>query len=263
MSNNYKNLINKLKDANQENAFDVYVPSKGNSYKFLPLNVKQQKQVIKAAMDTSLNSVLFINTLNKIIYENALDKNIEFNMLDRSAIIIALRSNSLKTEYTLTDDDDTKIDINLTDQINKFKDIKFKAKLKCEFELAKIRVHCSIPTLKIDTEVNAKCVNKVKLDFNTKDDESISRALSEVFIYEIIKFIDHIEFVDGEDTVEVDFKGLNINDRCEIVENFPVDMNTKVIDFITEVRQFDVLFTEVKIGDDSYNIKIDPAFFSE
>ena len=259
---NYKNLLNELKKVNEGSAFDVYVPSVDKMVKFTHLNVKQQKEIIKSAMDNSINSVLFINTVNKIIKDNCMDKSIKFTMIDRAPIIIALRANSFNKNYEVDVDGEEKV-YNLLDHVKKYNEFKFKQESSKIFSIENIKIYTRIPTLLDDTEINAKCLNSIKGKTNLNDEESVSRALSEVFVYEILKYIDYIEFVGDTDPVKVDFSETNVADRYQLVEAFPMSVNNMIIEFISGVREYEENFTKLEESDDRVTINIDPTFFSD
>lgn len=253
MSGNVSDILKQLDTLNQTTGVDVFVPSLNKTVKFKNLNLKQQKDLLKASVDETLTKLTFIVNFYSIIQENILDKTIGINNLyafDRSAIAIALRANGLDSNYTVNED---VYDLNtLLKQISTIT-VPFD-KLTSTIDIQNLTVSLSVPSLSVDKDVSQVTVSKLR---NTQDND-IKTLVGELFIHEIIKFIKSVTFKTETDEQTVDFMTLKVDDKIAIVEKFPSNLTSKVLEFIKGYRDFEAKFTA--IGDT--NIEIDGSFFS-
>ena len=68
--NSPSTLLDKLSKINNENTISIFVPSVGKDVKFKSLNIKQQKDLIKTAMDGAASGATLNQELNSIIIDN-------------------------------------------------------------------------------------------------------------------------------------------------------------------------------------------------
>lgn len=246
---NFTNVLTSLENLNK--TYDVFVPSLNKKIKFKGLTTKQQKDAVKTALDKAFAGISFANLTNSIINENTTEK-IEFNILDRNYILVVLRALSLST--TLTRETDT---IDLTFVINKNTPVLDNLKTR-ELEDGNLKISVSLPTLTKDTFVNNE--TKKKLSPLADNDNLPSEAVGEMYVNELVKFIDKIVINDGTQPVEVIFSQLTFPQRVKVVENLPLSANTKLVTYINEVKQFEKkYFTQ---GDKEVEIDIDPSLFT-
>ena len=101
---NINTFLTKIQTLNKENIIDVDVPSLSGTVKFLPLSVKQQKDLIKSSLDGSLAGIYINNTINNIILENNIDKH-QLLVIDKLPIIVALRVQAFGSTYQVNEQD--------------------------------------------------------------------------------------------------------------------------------------------------------------
>ncbi|MGA1048475.1 MAG: hypothetical protein ACO3UU_10710 [Minisyncoccia bacterium] len=138
--NSPSTLLDKLSKINNENTISIFVPSVGKDVKFKSLNIKQQKDLIKTAMDGAASGATLNQELNNIIVSNSTE-DIDFKIYDRYAIIVGLRAAVIGEEYKQKDQS-----INLLKELKQ--NIK-KYKQRAISEPEAIQYH----TIKVDLEL--------------------------------------------------------------------------------------------------------------
>ena len=253
MSSNVSDILKQLDTLNQTTGVDVFVPSLNKIVKFKNLNLRQQKDLLKASVDETLTKLTFIINFYSIIQENILDKTIDVNSLyafDRSAIAIALRASGLDSNYTV---DDNVYDLNAL--LAQTPSIPVSEQpLTTTIDIQNLTVELSVPKLSTDRDVSLVTVNKLK----TSQENDIKTLVGELFIHEIIKFVRTVTFKTEADDQTVDFTTLKVDDRIAIVEKFPSNLTSKILEFIKNYRDFEAKFTAIN----NTNIEIDGSFFS-
>ena len=167
MSGNVSDILKQLDNLNQTTGIDVFIPSLNKTVKFKNLNLKQQKDLLKASVDETLTKLTFIVNFYSIIQENILDKTINVNSLyafDRPAIAIALRANGLDSNYTV---DENVYDLNtLLSQIPLI--TVPTDKLTSTIDIQNLTVSLSVPNLNVDRDISLVAVNKLR---NSQDND--------------------------------------------------------------------------------------------
>lgn len=144
-------------------------------------------------------------------------------LIDKFAILIGLRKQSIGRDITIKEGrynlDDLpqikKSDIKLTDTVS----------------VDNITVNLKVPTLKLDSEINSKL--EKELAKYQDQEEKIKQSVDVVVSYETTKYIDSIEI--GE--AKVAFEDISAYERKEIVNNLPLALNNKILDYIGEIKQ--------------------------
>jgi hypothetical protein len=253
MSTIVSDILKQLDTLNQSTGIDIFIPSLNRAVKFKNLNLKQQKDILKSSVDETLTKLTFIVNFYSIIQENILDKTIDVNSLytfDRPSIALALRANGLSSEYVF---DENVIDLN--DLVTKIPTIPVSHDaLSKTVELQNLSVDLEVPHLNIDRDVSLTAVNKLK----NIQERDIKTLVGELFIHEIIKFVKNVTFKGAEDDQTISFSGLKIEDKIAIIEKFPSNLTSKILEFIKSYRDFEVKFTT--LGEAT--IEIDGSFFS-
>jgi len=238
-----KSFIEELKQLNESDCFNVYVPSKEKKVKFKAFSVKQHKDLVKSLLDGVEGTVSMYKVFNDIIFENSTE-DIDFTLYDRNKILVDLRkqciSNTIKIEdkeYSLDSLPEYKIDFELTKK----------------FSYKGITINASIPSLKEDSKITEKSIvefNKVGLD-----DKKVGSSLNILLVYELMKFINTIEI---EDTI-ITLDKVGTYDRKNIIDNLPLKLNNDILEYIAQYKEYDQsLFT----FSDGVKLTIDASFLS-
>lgn len=245
---NFSDAISSLNNLTVQ--YDIFVPSVNRKVKFKGLNTKQQKEAVKSALETGFIGVSFSNFLNTIIKDNACE-NVEFLLTDKNYIITCLRVLSLSK------------DIKIEDAIIDFSFILSNAAALPEHLKQKeindnnLKVNLQVPSLTKDTEINRETAKKISQDKS----ESLSKeAVGEMFINELVKYISKISIDNNGKIVELNFKDVTFEQKVQLVEKLPLTLNSKIFDYINEVRNFEK--TAFLKDGKQLDLTIDPSFFT-
>jgi len=245
---NFSDAISSLNNLTAQ--YDIFVPSLNRKIKFKGLNTKQQKEAVKSALETGFIGVSFSNFLNTIIKDNTCE-NVEFLLTDKNYILTCLRVLSLSKDIKI---DNTAIDFSFILDNNTALPDQLKQR---EINDNNLKVNLQIPSLTKDTEINRETVKKIGQDKN----ESLSKeAVGEMFINELVKYINKISIDNNSKIVELNFKDITFEQKVQLVEKLPLTLNSKIFDYINEVRNFE---KNVFIKDGKQlDLTIDPSFFT-
>lgn len=217
-------LLEKLTQIKSEDTVGVKLPSTGKEVVFNTINVKQQKNLLKYAMDGAGGIASVLKEMNTIIFDNIIDKTVEVSSVDKYPILLALRKKSLGDvirvdgkQYSLTD-------------LPAYSKLP-KSLLSHNVNMFGISVDLQLPSLQKETEYLNKTISDVKKVTEDKAKETVSV----MYTYELIKFIKTITFSDGS----IEFGDLSTQDKKTIVENLPVELNQQILNFINKVRNFE------------------------
>lgn len=248
--NSPSSLLDKLNKINSDNAVNVFVPSINKEIKFRPLNIKQQKDLIKTAMDGAAAGATLNQVLNDIILSNATEQ-VEFKVYDRYAIILALRSAVIGDDY-IHNENAIKLTKVLKQNIKEYKQRAFDETREIGYHT--ILTSLELPSIAKDVRVNERFVKNIKTRENS---DNYGEAIGNLYVYEIIKFIKSIQ-IEGEDDI-YDFESISLKDCVTIVESLPAGLNTKIIEYIESIREVENSFLETENG----MIEISAAFFTK
>jgi hypothetical protein len=237
-------FFEKLESLSEKNV-EVYVPRLKKKIKFKPLNLGQQKDLISSVADGAAGSVRFSKILNDIILDNS-EKAVQFLIVDKTPIILQLRVNALGSQIEINDE---KFDLNVL--INNLSTFKMsESLLTATFKEFGLTIECGVPTLELENKILVKCETSV----NAAKDNKLSDSVGLIYIHEIIKYINSITF--QEEIVK--FSDLTTLQKIKIVEKLPLSLNTKVINFIEDLRKIDNNI--LKLNEDII-LDIDSQFF--
>lgn len=243
MNADVKSFLSGLKEVNDTNTVSIKVPSLGKKASFTQFNVNQQKQLLRAAFEGVEGTIKQSSILNSIVQDNCSTDD-ELLVTDRAAVIVEMRKSVVgdivtidKEEYsleTLGEYDASKIN------------------LSAEVESAGITATLKVPTLIEDTAVNSKMIAEVS---KMTDEKKQTQSVELVLIYEITKYIDKVTL--GKDSVN--FKELSVYERKAVVNEMPLSLNNKVIEFISNTKDVEVANTTFE---DGTTLTIDAGFLN-
>lgn len=251
-------LLQKLKEY-QPSLIPVYIPSLKKTINFKPLNIKQQKEIIKSSFDKNIPGITFGMVLNNIINENSTE-NIDYLVIDRPAISLQLRKNIYGNDIVATssedaDEPETTVSLTIDEIINNVTTLTIPEAVKT-FSVDVIEVGLSIPVLSVDTKVNKEA--QKNLSYLVEQTNGVKDLVSELFLYELVKFVNYINI--GESKAV--FKELSVSQQIQIVESLPAFINKQILDFIENTRSFERKYTTTTKNNKEYNLTIDASFFS-
>lgn len=244
MNSNAKSFLSKLKDINESNTVNVKLLSSGKTASFKLASVSQQKELLRTAFDGVDGVITRSNAINKLVEDNLVGE-AEILIVDKPAILVALRKASIGSEIKVEDK------VYSLDNIPTIK--KSEVKLTETVEHDGITVNLKVPNLTVDTEINKKLATEFgKLQ---ELEEKIKQSIDIVVSYESAKYIDSISVEDEE----IVFEDLSVYERNEIVNNLPLTLSNKIIDFIGEVK---AVTDKALTVDEEVVIEIDASFLS-
>lgn len=244
MNQQLNEFITQLSSIRDKEVVSVYVPSLKTTCKFLPLNMKQQKDLLKASVDGAVGVVNFNKILLEIIVSNSVDQSIEFNSIDRYAILLALRKAAFGSQVKIDDKNYSLDDLTSPEAVT-----------LCDFtntvKYKHITVELECPSLKTDLQFIESNVVELK---KTKNEE-LASSIAAMYTLELIKFIKTIELND----TKVSFVDLSLNDKKQIIDNLPVALIQQILKYITSVREVESKF--ITFADDAI-LQFNTLFFS-
>ena len=218
-----KSFLNELKQLNEKDCFNVYVPSVGRKVKFKALSVKQHKDIVKAMLGGMEGTILTSKIFNDIITENSSEK-LEFKYYDRSKILVDIRQQSVGNKVKIDD-----VDYLLTD----LPEFKLFTKPEAKFVYKGIGVVVNVPNLDIDSAITEKSI--IDITKISSDDKKVGESINLLLTYEIMKFIQTIE-IEGN---LLTFSELGTYDKKNIIENLPLKLNNDILEYITEYKELE------------------------
>tara|TARA_R110000765_G_scaffold27387_2_gene66536 strand:- start:753 stop:1508 length:756 start_codon:yes stop_codon:yes gene_type:complete len=244
MTSDVKSVLGSLQELNNANTVSIKVPSTGKNVSFKLASVSQQKELLRSAFDGVDGVIKRANILNKIITDNS-TSDTDFLIIDKNVILIELRKASVGSDITIKD---VKYDLNDLPTFKK-SDVKLKGTVTHDGITAKLKV----PNLTLDTEINTKL--GTELAKVTDQQEKIKQSIDVVVSYETSKYIDSIKIGDAV----IVFDQISSFERREIVNNLPLKLSNKILDYIGEVKEV----TDLSITfDEEVIVEIDASFLS-
>jgi len=240
MSDNFNNILDQVKGFKKNLTF--FSPSNNKEFEISPLTLRQQKSIIENGFSSSLSIVFFNVTFYNIIKENFPGDIKELNTLDRVNISLVLRE-KISNEYK---DEDENI-YNISDVLEKnIKEISVAPK---EIVTENFTFKLKSPNLEIDNRINNILLKKYK---NKNLDKNINLLISDLYVYEMLKFIEEINF--GETTI-------NIQDNLENSFKLISEINTyelkDILKYINQVRDLELNLSKIPKTDTNINITAD------
>tara|TARA_E500000318_G_scaffold85102_1_gene80960 strand:- start:402 stop:1148 length:747 start_codon:yes stop_codon:yes gene_type:complete len=243
MSDNFNNVLKEIKGLKKNLSF--FSPSNNKEFEISPLSLKQQKTIIENGFSSSLSILFFNVTFFNIIKEN-FSGDVKFlNTLDRVNISLSLRQ-KISDEYK--DEDDVTYSIkDVINQNRSYEEIVIKPSVvKTENFTFKLRN----PNLEIDNKINKILLNKYKN--KNLDDSSINLLISDLYVYEMLKFIEEISFNDNT---------INILDNLDNSLKLISEINTYelkgILKYINKVRDLELKLSKIPKTDTNINITAD------
>lgn len=215
-----KDFLSNLEKINSSNTISINIPSQNKDVDFKLISVNQQRKLMSTAFDGIDSVVKRSITLNNIVVENSLE-DIDYLTIDRNTILLELRKKirgskykANKKEYDLNDLSPIYID-----------DLEVEKQISGD----SITINLHVPTLSVDTLINKKIQDELLKSDGSKD---TGKNIEMVLSYEICKYI--VDITIGEESIC--FADISVYERNKIVNNLPLSLNNKVIDYIGEVK---------------------------
>jgi hypothetical protein len=254
MSEQYTDLLKALNDQYEVNKIDIYIPSCGRKVQFKPLSLKQQKDLISKMTDLSHANLDFNITTNDMIRENCCE-DIDILAIDKAAILLAYRGQFGRDTMKHVEDGE-EYSIPIKEHVKKFDSFKFDNSLRTHQKSAHgIVVDLEIPNIALENKINKFIKKKTPKSSNIED---LYKIIGDLYVYEIIKYITRIQI--GE--FEVKFKDLLFDQQLKICYTLPLSVSQELLEYITEIKNFEEQFTSVIIDGKKINITLSHTIFA-
>ena len=169
---------------------------------------------------------------------------------DRLAIALSLRSSGLSSTYNTNNGQ-----VELSKFIDHVQTVSVDPNvLKSSADVQNLTINLEAPTLGVDRDVSLTTASKLK----GNSDKDVKTLIGELFVHEIVKFIQSITFKTESGDQTAAFTELKVDDRIAITEKLPSIATNKILDFIKTYRAFENTFVTA----DGVTIDIDSSFFS-
>lgn len=221
---NINDILGKINALKSEEKIPVTIPSLNKQLLFTPLNVKQQKNLLRQSIGGVMSLPDLLAEFNEIVLESCKESSDSLKVYDRYPVLLELRKNAYGNIIEIKD---KKYDISTLPSPTQPPD----SLNQDEVSYKTLRVKVKAPSLKDDTGFIKKSSfenKKNKVD-NEKD------LISGMYVLEILK---HIESISFEDSV-ITFSDLPFDEKISIVENLPLSLNQKILNFIAKIRDFE------------------------
>lgn len=227
---------------------EVHVPSLGHTVTLNPITLAQQSKIIESVSDNiniTNNPILALLEFNSIMF-NILKKNIQdyqpvYSVIDRVNFVIALKGYLDK----IVNIDDVEFELEKILERNTTIEYNIAADT---LQSDEVQIEVSVPTLETDNLVNNLLLRKYKTS-----NASNKKLLSDVYIYEALKFIDKISIGERSIQVKKDTKSL------DMLRELDTSVLKPVFDYINKVRKLEESFA--KNTTDSNILDLTPDIF--
>lgn len=247
MEAGFKQILEELKQLEDKNVTDVFVPS---SNKYVPcktLNMHDQKSIIKTAIDTSSTNIEFNINVNKLLYR-LMGDNATLLVTDKPALLMSLRANNIDKEIDVESDND-RVKINLNQLISKYETIVEQSSIEYKTKIThdQLSIKLRVPDLKTDIKFLQECKKNVKAAASV---DIVSDNISEMYVYELAKFIESVQYTSSESPSAkmmntAIFNNIDAKNCVEVVGMLPITINKQIVKYIKRVREFEDQFHSV------------------
>jgi len=239
-------LIEEIKRSKKN--IQVFVPSIGSTVTLNPITLAQQSKIIETVsgdVEIANNPILALLEFNSITFNiiknNVVEYQPIFNTIDRVNFIIALKS-YLDREVVV---DDVKFDLPEILKRNQTLEYLIQDDMLASGDIS---IEVSVPSLETDNIVNNLLLRKYK----TSNSQN-KKLLSDVYIFEALKFIDKISIGNHSQIIKKDIKSLNLLREIDIMTLKPV------FDYINRVRELEEAYAKNTV--DSNILDLTPDIF--
>jgi len=216
-------ILDEIKNSKKD--IEVFAPSIGDNISISPITLAQQSKIIETVSDNvnvTNNPILALLEFNSITFtilkNNIKDYQPVFNTVDRVNFVIALKS------YLDTKVVDNDVEFDLSKILERNKTIEYTAQGDTLVS-GDVSIDVSVPSLEVDNLVNNLILRKYKTS-NTPN----KKLLSDVYIYEALKFIDKVSIGEKYIQIKKDTKSLELLRELDTVTLKPV------FEYINKIR---------------------------
>lgn len=258
----FKDALNVLDTITKDTFIsDVWVPSLNRTVSVKEINAKQQKDLLEAAIDSSVYKTSFAKAFYDIISANIAEpKEVidGLNLADKISLSVSLRnqiSSTLKVEFG---EDKESENIPLSIIIEKVKG--YLVPTPETFEIVKngisVSVTASIPTILSDVQFETFLLKNKK---KTEDAEEIKTIITDAFLGETSKYIKSLS-IDGTD---LNYSSFSVYQKIQFVEKLPGTIVQQILNIVTKWKKEleDLITVKSSNGESTKVLELDSLLF--
>lgn len=228
---NVNEILTLIEETKQDSRYDVYIPSKGETFKLLPLNANDQKNLVKALVDSPIYSnetnVKFGQMISTILPEELTIN--ELTTFDRIFIAIAVRIENIQDDYkfNLKDDEDAPFEktISLSKHMEKVGKVKHPD--ATDVEVGDCKSTLSVPSIAQDLEFEmylAQAASQIK----NNDEKGLRGMISTFYMINILRYIETLTIKE----TEIPFRTLPLGEKIQIGQSLLSKFTREVVSVI-------------------------------
>lgn len=232
----FKDALNALDNVSKDSFVgEVWIPSLNKTLSIKEINAKQQKNLLEAAIDSSVYKTSFAKAFYEIIISNISESKEVIDSLtiaDKISIAIELRSQispSVKVEFEEGGITEDVLLQTISDKIKQYKTPQEEI-----FEVVKNGVCISasvvIPTIHSEVQFDTFLLKNKK---KTEDTEEVKSIITDAFLGETSKYIKSIS-IDGND---LNYSSFSVHQKIQFVEKLPAAVMQKILDIIAKWKK--------------------------
>ena len=229
----FEEALKAINTASDTFKVNIWIPSLNKEVSFKEMDAKQQKTLLKAAIDNTVYNSYFIKAFYDILKENVLDEGIsidDFTIVDKAFVALSLRnqiSEDLSVEFTKTQSEK----INLNQLVSNFRNFVTPdvEKVDIKNDSFSISVSLGLPTIKDELDYEENFYKNYKKVEDVKTTEDIQYIVSEAFIGETSKYIKVLSI----NETDYQYSLLTLNQKLRIVEKLPSGLIQKILEKIS------------------------------
>lgn len=267
-NNNFNQILNKLKEKNEQRKLSIWIPSLSKGVEFKHLTIEQQKRLIKSSLRENLLRLDFSRNIYSILEENMSDTLVDLSKLtiiDMLSIGITYRASDIDENYGFYHDDNF-FPVDLNKVCENIRTIDTSKLVQDTIVSENYHLHIQVPTIRVDKLMNDELYVKYK-DI-PDDSEQTKEMLTDLYTYEAAKYIKQLDVVSEGDNPNdppliVDFEPFTAKQRLEAIVQIPLNILNKVVGLSEKVQEIQDKILTVKLTDDQdARIDVNSSFFT-
>lgn len=260
-------ILTLIAETKQDASYDVYIPSLGESFKFLPLNANDQKELVKALVDSPFYSNAFNVKFSEIlpsIMPPELDLT-KITTFDKALISLKVRQENISDDYTAKIADKKKKEetfekvISLSSHLEKVGEIEHPTSQVVKSDGYEVTL--SVPSIQTDLEFE-RYLTSVAVKLDPSNTQELKSMISLFYITNITRYIETLKVKD----TEFNFRQLEFQDKLKIGNSLLSNITREIVKSIDSYfgaetqKILEYKFTKDK-EDYTNSIVIDNTFF--
>lgn len=218
-------ILKLIEETKTNSKYTVYSPTAEKELDLYPLNAENQKELVKALVDSPFYSTVFNVKFFEILQEVYRDEFpiSDLTILDKPLLAIKIRSENLNDEYTSTFKKDSGEEtftktISLSSHLESLDVVSPK---DTTIEADEYKVDLTLPKMIHDYQFEKYLTSVLK----QLENENIKELIGQIYLTNILKYIKTLVIKDKV----INFQSIPIEGRIEIGKTLPAKITRKII----------------------------------